>query len=368
MHRVGWLLSVLGLCVACGGGGRSRAPDCFELGAPVVSKPGSGIQVAVEVRFLTVEDSFLDDIGVDLDLDLSPTADPTPTFGGLLQERGDVGVDGQVVGGTAGLPLIHARGARPGILLPALHGGGAPGLDTAGTYVQLPGDNNQCLSLHTSVEQAFSGTTTDLAPLPTAPAGAPLEILAATFLDASQITTILQAIAADSNRAILSAPSVRLFDGQRALSFQRQVLTDTTTLNGLGQATLAGLPQVPMAVATGVTLEFVPRVTADRTQVLLEIRPGSSLMGVRYPLPITVGPITGQVEMPVFQTCTVRTTVAVPDGGTVLIGGLRAAGQPGTPVLSQIPYVNRLFQSGPGAGSVPGLMLMITPRIIIQQP
>jgi Flp pilus assembly secretin CpaC len=366
MRRLGGLLVVVGLVVACGSGGRSRGRSCFELGAPVALKPGSGIQVAVEVRFLLVEDSFFDDIGVDFDLDLTPTVDPNPTFGGVLEERGDLGVEGSVVGGPAGRPLIHARGARAGVLLPSLHEGGVPGLGTAGTYVQLPGDDNQCLSLHASVEQPFSGTTSDLSPLPIAPAGTPLDILAATLLDESRLSTILQAIAGDAGRDLLVAPTVTLFDGQRSVSYVRQATASTSDLNSLGQATLAGLPQVPMEVMTGATFEFVPRVSADRTEVRLEIRPGSSLIGVRYPLPITVGPITGQVEMPVFQTCNVSTNVTVPDGGTVLIGGLRAPGQPGTPILSQIPYVNRLFQSIPG-GAPPALVLMVTPRIIIQQ-
>ena len=45
----------------------------------------------------------------------------------------------------------------------------------------------------------------------------------------------------------------------------------------------------------------------------------------------------------------VNTTVSVPDGGTVLMGGLKRLSEGrnefGPPVISKIPYLNRLFKN-----------------------
>ena len=65
------------------------------------------------------------------------------------------------------------------------------------------------------------------------------------------------------------------------------------------------------------------------------------------------------------------TTVSVPDGGTVLLGGIKrlseGRNERGIPMLSKIPYVNRLFRNV-GIGRVSqSLMMMVTPRIIIQE-
>ena len=74
---------------------------------------------------------------------------------------------------------------------------------------------------------------------------------------------------------------------------------------------------------------------------------------------------------PVFNTIAVMTSVAVPDGGTVLMGGLKRLSEGrnefGPPVLSKIPYINRLFKNVGYGREVESLMMMVTPRIIIQE-
>jgi hypothetical protein len=82
-----------------------------------------------------------------------------------------------------------------------------------------------------------------------------------------------------------------------------------------------------------------------------------------------VGNIT--VQQPVFETITVTTTVSVPDGGTVLLGGIKrlreGRNEAGVPILGQIPYISRLFKNTGVGRETESLMLMVTPRIIIQE-
>ena len=55
------------------------------------------------------------------------------------------------------------------------------------------------------------------------------------------------------------------------------------------------------------------------------------------------------VQLPTFSFTTVSTTVSVPDGGTVLLGGIKrlseGRNEVGVPLLSKLPYVNRLFRN-----------------------
>ena len=77
------------------------------------------------------------------------------------------------------------------------------------------------------------------------------------------------------------------------------------------------------------------------------------------------------VQLPTFAFVTVVTTVSVPDGGTVLLGGIKrlAEGRTelGVPLLSKIPYVDRLFRNVSIGRETESLMMMVTPRIIIQE-
>ena len=77
------------------------------------------------------------------------------------------------------------------------------------------------------------------------------------------------------------------------------------------------------------------------------------------------------VQLPEFLFTTVTTTVSVPDGGTVLLGGIKrlreGRNEFGVPILSKIPYINRLFKNVGMGRTTDSLMLMVTPRIIIQE-
>ena len=77
------------------------------------------------------------------------------------------------------------------------------------------------------------------------------------------------------------------------------------------------------------------------------------------------------IQLPEFIFTTVTTTVSVPDGGTVLLGGIKrlreGRNEFGVPILSKIPYVNRLFKNVGLGRTTDSLMLMVTPRIIIQE-
>ena len=77
------------------------------------------------------------------------------------------------------------------------------------------------------------------------------------------------------------------------------------------------------------------------------------------------------VQLPTFSYVTVTTTVSVPDGGTVLLGGIKRLSEGrnefGVPLLNKLPYINRLFKNVGIGRETQSLMMMVTPRIIIQE-
>ena len=77
------------------------------------------------------------------------------------------------------------------------------------------------------------------------------------------------------------------------------------------------------------------------------------------------------IQQPVFEVVNVTTTVSVPDGGTVLLGGIKrlreGRNMAGVPILNKLPYISRLFKNSGVGRETESLMLMVTPRIIIQE-
>ena len=77
------------------------------------------------------------------------------------------------------------------------------------------------------------------------------------------------------------------------------------------------------------------------------------------------------MQLPTFEVITVSTTVSVPDGGTVLLGGIKrlveGRNEFGVPLLSKVPYIDRLFRNVGIGRETDSLMMMVTPHIIIQE-
>ena len=63
--------------------------------------------------------------------------------------------------------------------------------------------------------------------------------------------------------------------------------------------------------------------------------------------------------------------MSVPDGGTVLLGGIKrlkeSRSEFGVPLLSKVPYIDRLFRNVGIGRETDSLMMMVTPHIIIQE-
>jgi type II secretory pathway component GspD/PulD (secretin) len=118
-------------------------------------------------------------------------------------------------------------------------------------------------------------------------------------------------------------------------------------------------------------------VSADKRYVTMNLRPG-----VSQPAGIQTFAFSGGaagaaaaadafIQLPNTLIQVIRTTVSVPDGGTLLIGGLKTTqeieSEAGVPVLSKIPVLKRLYSARNVLKDEQVLLIMIKPKIMIQR-
>ena len=277
-------------------------------------RASTGILVSVECRFLSVEESFLQQVGMDFrDVDGSRVVgvtnldDINPVFATLPGAQCATCVDPDGAGG----PL---SATSPGIT-------GVWGNDirrNMGARVQQIMSNDFLFG-------RFVGQV--LAPV----GGATLQY---TLLDDISLEAIIRLVTRDQRQHMLTAPRLTLFNTQRGnirISNQFAYIRDYDIQ--IATAAVAPDPQ-PDVVSDGITLDVRPIVSADRRYVTVEMRPTVATLfppppqvfGISINLagpigaPVTAGTVF--IETPILNIQRLRTTVVVPDRGTLLLGGL----------------------------------------------
>jgi general secretion pathway protein D len=369
------------------------------------------LQVTIEVRFITLADTFFERIGVDFDFNiqtnvsepLNMTAIPTQSNGSISPFASGInarqGGRSQTVGlDNTGNPGVALYNSGTGV-------GGALAGGTSGTS-SLTGRNFYSIPFR---QNSFGSATVPSLPGLPDPATSAANFGFAILSDI-EAYFLIQAAQGNTRSNVMQAPKVTLFNGQQAfVSDTRQRPFVTAVVPVVGDFSAAQQPVITVLnEGTAVNVQAV--VSNDRRFVRLTLVPFFSQIGrveefqfegsrstkaktsdeksgtdVKVPgadglLGVTNGvAATGELELqsngttiqlPEFLFTTVTTTVSVPDGGTVLLGGIKrlreGRNEFGVPILSKIPYINRLFKNVGLGRTTDSLMLMVTPRIIIQ--
>jgi type II secretory pathway component GspD/PulD (secretin) len=312
-------------------------------------------EVAVEVRFITLAEEFFERIGVNFNLNFVNHHNHTNIQPNLVS--GNFAPDGFL---NNFQPKNFLSGLTPaGTLTPDLN---IPlnvltypqAIPPFGGYPGIPG---------------FGGVTMGLA-----------------FLSDIQVFLFMEAAQGDQRTNVMQAPKLTLFNGQTAtltVTDSQFFLTGVQVIPQQGIFTYT--PQIAQ-FPLGVTLAIQAVISADRRFVRLSLTPtltnlASPIVSL-FPVVVPIFPLidntgTGQpivftqfIQQPRVTTVAVLTTVAVPDGGTVLMGGLKRLSEGrneyGPPVLSKVPFINRLFKNVGYGREAESLLIMVTPRIIIQ--
>jgi len=299
------------------------------------------MQISVEARFLLVDQNFLDEIGVDIDIQIGD--------GGEGDNVGPIKI-GQDSFGQTNRPIATG--------LPGSFGSAAPAIGEIADFaggLGFPGSGR-------SLDVSFF------------------------YLDDWGVNVMIRASQA-SRRAIgLTAPRITFFNGQRAFVTVARQIAFISDLEPVPDAD--GFNPTLSVTQSGVVLDVEGTISADRRYVTMTVRPSLATIAEIRRVEFLVETsddddddddddtdgeaqfATGAVEAPQIELTTLSTTVSVPDKGTLLLGGQRLVGdieiEAGVPVLSKIPVIKRLFTNRTKVKDERILLILIKPTIIIQ--
>ncbi len=202
------------------------------------------------------------------------------------------------------------------------------------------------------------------------------------YMDDLQLSVVVNATQANRRALSLTAPRITFLNGQRAYVV---VATQTSFVSELDAVSdTGGFDQTLDVVNSGVILDVEGTVSADRRYVTLTLRPSLGTLARLRTLTQTsfitgtdpqgnqqiLGTSTADLELPELEVTQVKTTVHVPDRGTLLLGGQRLVAdvevRAGVPVLSKVPILNRLFTNETEIKDERTLLILVKPTIIIQ--
>ena len=321
------------------------------------------LQVTIEVRFIRLTDSFFERIGIDFDFNIED--------GSGINDLGVIG------GGNFEPPRASA---------------------TVGISANPTGIGDPLPDFTVGLDVPFRQSAFGLAE----PAfGTPQDVGTFGFAILSDIEAffLIEASQGDARANVLQAPKVTLFNGQFANVIDTAFMPFVISVIPVVGEFAAAQQPVIVVLSEGTMLSVQAVVSDDRRYVRLTLVPFFSQVGEVQTFTFegsetstSSSNTTDQdddgndenddnsnqvtrsgttVQLPTFEVIQVSTTVSVPDGGTVLLGGIKrlreGRAEFGVPLLSKVPYIDRLFRNVGIGRETDSLMMMVTPHIIIQE-
>ena len=284
-----------------------------------------GAQVAIEARLLSISSNFLEDIGLDVD---------------FLINMNNAGFDkfSDVAITQDSISAVNP----PATLVPGSLGGGA-------------------------TPSAFT--------------------LSGTFLDNVQVDFLMRATQAHKRNRSLLAPHVTVFNGEEAMiEFGSETNYVYSLESNIAYAAVAYEPEIETDFS-GISLYITPVISEDKRFVMLNVEfeqettramTTFSYLGTTetssegtagtQDTDLSVG--STRIQLPEKDINSIMTHVAIPDGGTLLLGGQKIVGEveieSGVPGLSKLPLISRLFSNRSITKDESVLLILIKPKIILQ--
>ncbi len=203
-----------------------------------------------------------------------------------------------------------------------------------------------------------------------------------TFLDDKKVQQVLEAVQEDRRANVMQTPKATALNGQSVTVDCRQSESFVTgvTLRAAPNGNVIFQPCLD-DVPVGLCMTTKPVVSADRRDVNLKLNvdlsslgePKADLIPVKVPISSPSKPdgetFTQLLQHPRITRLALDGDVAIPDGGTALISGWtrdqEVRNEIRTPVLSDIPYINRLFTNVGYGREKQCVLMMVTPRVVV---
>ena len=307
----------------------------------------SDLFVVIEARFIDVTDDFLEDIGVDSRA-LGAVNNLGTPFGNIINDNR---TGGQDLGFTeSGDPVTDTE-----LIM---------GQDRWAGRAQhiIDGFTGGIRGTRLSGGQGIGGLSLQL-----------------TWLEPFQINVIIRAVQERSDVRQLTAPVVTAHNGQRvfvSVITQRAYIADYNLVSGgTGFAIIEVADPEVQTFQEGVILDVDPVISHDKKYVTLDVKPtlATLINGIISTIKISLGSFTNvafqvPIGVPEIALQQAFTSVTVPNGGTVLLGGFKSLNEAKYtsffPILGQLPILNNLFRRKATLKEERSLVILLSVRIV----
>lgn len=291
--------------------------------------------VLIESKFLSVTDNFIQEIGND--------------FRGL---------DNRVLEDvTNGLEDMASLGLDNG-------GSGTSGTNAAGAP-------SSGFFFDDGLDGAFSATTQNLFETSLGSALSTIGGLSfqLTFLDDAEVSSILRAVEKSEQSQVVQNQMLSVHDSQRAyvtVINQRAYIQDFDV--EVAQFQAVADPTVNV-LSEGIVLDVRPTILDNRKWLRLEIQPTVARIVSLRSFSTTLGGNTAPVEfqLPELEVQSVNTSAFLPDGGSLLLGGLsrirNVERRAEVPWIGRVPLLGFLFKSEGYNDERESLMILVKATI-----
>jgi type II secretory pathway component GspD/PulD (secretin) len=291
----------------------------------------AGLMVSIEVRFISVEDDFLQDFGIDFRGLGGPATVPNQANITLedVQSGNEDLAGGQFDNGAGGI---------------------APANPSAGVFFNDQDPGKPPVNFNQDIRGRFEHIYDNaLGNVLTNNGGFAMQF--AYFVDLTQINAVIHAVQKRKKARVLTAPRLSAFNTQRSnitivnqIPYVRDFDLQTATASAIANPVID-------TILDGMVLDVKPTVSNDRRFVTIEVQP--TVAELVLPIPTfttTLGPTSAvTIQVPEVKLQTVQTTVRVPDGGAVVVAGLKTVRdvwfESSVPILGDIPLLGVLFKS-----------------------
>jgi len=291
--------------------------------------------VTIESKFMSVGDNWLQEIGVDFrGLESNPLTDVTNG----LEDMASRGLDNNGTGSA---------------------GSNAAGAPSSGVFYDDGADGDFRLRTENFFGAALGSSLTNIG-------GLTSQI---TYLDDLNLQMILRAVEKSQKFELINDQVLSVHNTQRAyvtVINQRAYIQDFDV--EVAQFQAVADPQVNV-LTEGVVLDVRPTIHQSRKYLTLEVQPTvANIVSVRE-YSSTLGGNTSPVtfELPELEVQSVFTTAVIPDGGSILLGGLsnirNIERRAEVPWVANIPVVGFFFKSEGYNDEKESLMILIRAQI-----
>ncbi|OAB63696.1 hypothetical protein AY599_28135 [Leptolyngbya valderiana BDU 20041] len=320
------------------------------------------LQLNVETRFLLVNQDYFEQIGFDLDIYFNAKADQFQTAAAndpsllpsdFFDFSGPNGRRRTVVGGGNQGQQVTQPVAAP--TNTSIIGAGQNSLGLAGALAPSEGLANTILG------------------------AAPALGVAGQFLDDVQVDFLVRATQADRRSTQLTAPRLTLTNGQLANIYVATQVAYVGDLEPVVSDSAVGFDPTVEVATEGVTLLVRGTISSDRRYVTMNVDAGlaqidgfatEQVTAVAGGTLVSSADTQSFIQLPTVTVTRVRTTVTVPDEGTLLLGGQRLVSEfeveTGVPLLSKLPVLNRFFTNRIQSKEEQTLLILMKPTVLIQ--